>query len=80
MDKMKEQFELWCRNNPLKTDKDKKGNYKYQSTHLAFMAWQSSRKALVVELPYRKEDSHYLDVMDVGLVMDALDAAGVAYK
>lgn len=63
MTEMQRQFELWCRNNPLKTDKDKFGGYKYQSTHLAFMAWKSSRANLIVELPECEPNDHHRNIL-----------------
>ncbi len=74
--KTRAEFEEWCSRNPLKTDKRACGEYKYVSTDLAWQAWQASRAAQVVELPRLQGDAQY----DGQEVIDALDAAGVAYK
>lgn len=51
MTEMQKQFEDWCGNKPLKTDKNEVGLYKYVSTDYAWQAWQASRAAIVVSLP-----------------------------
>jgi len=89
MDKMREEFEAWCHNNPLKVDKRISGEYKYISTDLAWQAWQASRAALVVELPENGEPIFSNDFSD-GVVAGAgiyrsaveyaLDKQGIKWK
>lgn len=79
MTESQKQFELWCRNNPLKTDKDKFGGYKYQSTHIAFMAWESSRANLIVDLPDYEPNDHHRNII-IDEVKTTLEAAGVSYE
>ncbi len=52
------------------------GIFSSQHGNWCWQAWQSSRAALVVELPRLQGDAQY----DGQEVIDALDAAGVAYK
>ena len=62
---------------------DSCGDYDHPSTHDAWMGWQASRAALVVELPTLENGLiHPYD--GVSMVVDAvarqLDLAGVSYK
>ena len=61
--------------------------YRHQSTEWAWMAWQASRSALVVELPtslrhsecgYDYASEAFEETIDV--VKLSLDSAGVNYK
>lgn len=51
MDKMREEFEVFCKKHNYRTDKSKLGGYVYHVTSSCWDAWQASRQALVVELP-----------------------------
>ncbi len=58
MDKSRQQFEYWYFNNhnheqkyPL--HKDESGEYFYDGTRKAWVAWQASRESLEVELPVK---------------------------
>lgn len=79
-DKQREAFEVWCHNNPLKTDRRPNGDYKYTSTDLAWQAWQAAIDSRVVDLP-----EHYMDkfgdmTLDYSATIRSLNAAGVKYK
>lgn len=82
MDKMWEEFEAWARIS-LKCDLSHNGeHYNHSNAYHAWLGWQASRKALVVELPTAWNAS-YTDkaiVMDASSVVEALEDAGVAYK
>lgn len=83
-EKMREDFEEWfyeyslpCEGDWFKMDSG--GDYDYPSTHDAWLAWQASRAALVVELPGAAWCSlaYHEAINDV---KEALDDAGVSYK
>jgi len=83
-EKIRREFEEWfyeyslpCEGDWFKMDSC--GDYDYPSTHDAWMGWQASRAALVVELPgaiWRSLAYHEA----INDVKDALDDAGVGYK
>ena len=85
-EKIRREFEEWfyeyslpCEGDWFKMDSC--GDYDYPSTHDAWMGWQASRAALVVELPAQWSNECYDDeVMFSGQVIDALDLARVSYK
>ena len=92
MNKMREEFEDWCKVNELRLERQRTmlggdmGRYEFPPTQFSWEiwveAWQASRKALVVELPTAWNAS-YTDkaiVMDASSVVEALEDAGVAYK
>lgn len=85
MDKMQEEFEVFCKKHNYRTDKSKLGGYVYHVTSSCWDAWQASRQALVVELPTAfdssKEDASYYEYAYLQTEVEkSLDAAGVAYK
>ena len=78
-EKIRREFEEWfyeyslpCEGDWFKMDSC--GDYDYPSTHDAWMGWQASRAALVVELPEKAA------LMSASSVYAALDDAGVGYK
>ena len=78
-EKMREDFEEWFSEYSLPCDGDwfkvdSCGDYDYPSTHDAWMGWQASRAALVVDLPEKAA------LMSASSVYAALDDAGVVYK
>ena len=77
-EKMREEFESWAISCHMCTYLDGV-EYRHQSTEWAWMAWQASRAALVVELPGAIWCSlaYHEAINDV---KDALDDAGVSYK
>ena len=83
-EKMREDFEEWFYEYSLPCEgdwfrRDSCGDYDYPSTHDAWMGWQASRAALVVELPGAIWCSlaYHEAINDV---KEALDDAGVGYK
>ena len=83
-EKIRREFEEWfyeyslpCEGDWFKMDSC--GDYDYPSTHDAWMGWQASRAALVVELPGAIWCSlaYHEAINDV---KEALDDAGVSYK
>jgi len=82
-DESKESFETHCKLWDYSTELDADGFYINPMTQRLFNAyedaWRASRAALVVELP-----DFFVCGIDAALyrddVIDALDAAGVAYK
>ena len=72
-EKMREEFESWAISCHMCTYLDGV-EYRHQSTEWAWMAWQASRAALVVELPEKAA------LMSASSVYAALDNAGVGYK
>ena len=92
MDKMREEFEEWCKINELRPERQRTmlggdmGRYDFPPTQFSWEiwveAWQASRKALVVELPQScsLSSEDLTRVMEESSVVEALDAAGVAYK
>lgn len=77
-EKMREEFEVWA-SQFFKLDVEPWGEYKDSETHWAWISWQASRAALVVELPGASWCSlaYHEAINDV---KEALDAAGVGYK
>ena len=77
-EKMREEFESWAISCHMCTYLDGV-EYRHQSTEWAWMAWQASRAALVVELPGAIWCSlaYHEAINDV---KEALDDAGVSYK
>ena len=77
-EKIREAFELWAISCHMCTYLDGV-EYRHQSTEWAWMAWQASRAALVVELPGAIWCSlaYHEAINDV---KEALDDAGVGYK
>lgn len=87
-EKMREEFESWAISCHMCTYLDGV-EYRHQSTEWAWMAWQASRAALVVELPcsapggdgYMYEDAYACGQHDcIAEVKSLLDDAGVSYK
>lgn len=80
----KKSFEQHCKIWGYSTELDDNGFYVNQMTQRLFnayeSAWQASRAALVVELPEIYETDWGSKYVVVGEVIDALDAAGVAYE
>ena len=86
-EKIRREFEEWfyeyslpCEGDWFKMDSC--GDYDYPSTHDAWMGWQASRAALVVELPSDIGGEYYADGWNAALacVEGILDDAGVSYK
>ena len=77
-EKMREEFESWAISCHMCTYLDGV-EYRHQSTEWAWMAWQASRAALVVELPGAIwcPLAYHEAINDV---KEALDDAGVSYK
>ena len=78
-EKIRREFEEWfyeyslpCEGDWFKMDSC--GDYDYPSTHDAWMGWQASRAALVVDLPEKAA------LMSASSVYAALDDAGVVYN
>ena len=82
-EKMREAFELWAISCHMCTYLDGV-EYRHQSTEWAWMAWQASRAALVVELPekpYCAQGMAYPDYSDA--LKDcrrAIESSGVKCK
>ena len=76
--KMREEFESWAISCHMCTYLDGV-EYRHQSTEWAWMAWQASRAALVVELPDSTGcgPAYHEAICDVTC---SLDDAGVGYK
>ena len=72
-EKMREEFESWAISCHMCTYLDGV-EYRHQSTEWAWMAWQASRAALVVELPEKAA------LMSASSVYSSLDDAVVSYK
>ena len=77
-EKMREEFETWA-SQFFKLDVESWGEYKDSETHWAWISWQASRAALVVELPGAIwcPLAYHEAINDV---KEALDDAGVCYK
>ena len=77
-EKIREAFELWAISCHMCTYLDGV-EYRHQSTEWAWMAWQASRAALVVELPDSTGcgPAYHEAICDV---ICSLDDAGVGYK
>ena len=87
-EKMREDFEEWFYEYSLPCEgdwfkRDSCGDYDSPSTYYAWMGWQASRAALVVELPSLENGLiHPFDgsSMIVDAVANQLDAAGMTCK
>ena len=77
-EKMRTEFEDWA-SQFFKMDVESWGEYVDSETHWAWLSWQASRSALVVELPGAIWCSlaYHEAINDV---KEALDDAGVSYK
>ena len=72
-EKMREGFEAWA-SQFFRIDAEPWGEYVDNETQWAWLSWQASRAALVVELPEKAA------LMSASSVYAALDDAGVGYK
>ena len=88
-EKMRDGFESWCLANgytlrPAETNCGIiiEGDYGHPTVQIAWMAWQASRAALVVELPSDINGEYYADGWNAALmcVEGILEEAGVSYK
>jgi len=73
-EQIREAFELWAISCHMCTYLDGV-EYRHQSTEWAWMAWQASRAALVVELPPEREE-RFIDSYQEGW-NDAIDSCRV---
>ena len=80
-EKIREALESWAISCHMCTYLDGV-EYRHQSTEWAWMAWQASRAALVVELPSDFNGEYYADGWNAALmrVEGMLEEAGVSYK
>ena len=80
-EKIREAFESWAISCHMCTYLDGVG-YRHQSTEWAWMAWQASRAALVVELPSDINGEYYADGWNAALmcVEEILKDSGVSCK
>lgn len=88
-EKMREEFEAWAlarfinseTMNPLLRDPEESDEYLYTMVNMAWVAWQASRAALVIELPedycYDSSGEAYLVIRDC---REAIEAAGLKVK
>lgn len=96
-EKIREEFESWLLENTgfdtqrtaFAMTKQEDQQYMCHRTNLAWLAWQASRSALVVELPemaaggdgYMYEDAYACGQHDcLAEVKSLLEASGVSYK
>lgn len=94
-EKLRDEFESWLlestefdtQRTAFAMTKQEDQQYMCHRTNLAWLAWQASRAALVVELPSFENGSlrgYSGDCDEANMVVDAvaesLDAAGVSYK
>ncbi len=95
-EKIRDGFESWCLANgytlrPAETNCGIiiEGDYGHPTVQIAWQAWQASRSALVVELPYMApggdgymyEDAYACGQHDcLAEIKSLLDADGVTYK
>lgn len=89
-EKIRREFEEWFYEYSLPCEgdwfkRDSCGDYDYPSTHDAWMGWQASRAALVVDLPELKsfnasDEPDFAYEVAIDDIKCALDDAGVAYK
>lgn len=93
MDKMREEFEVWCDEQGYVSDKyisddcgDKfkhlVGEYVISGTRFLWAAWKASRAAMCVELPDNLDGEYYADGWNACLmcVEDKMKDAGVSCK
>lgn len=83
-EKMREEFESWAISCHMCTYLDGV-EYRHQSTEWAWMAWQASRAALVIELPELKsfnasDEPDFAYEVAIDDIKCSLDDAGVGYK
>ena len=97
--KMREQFEAWALTrfinsetmNPLERDESEPEEYRYSMVNMAWIGWQASREAVVVEMPSRASEAYreYFDDVEGGSfneaayirdVRKAIEAQGVKCK
>ena len=78
IDNMREEFEVWA-SQFFKMDVESWGEYVDSETHWAWLSWQASRAALVVELPDSTGcgPAYHEAICDVEC---SLDDVGVSYK
>ena len=81
MEKMREEFEAWCKSTgfTLKPNAFNNGDYAMGYGWEEWNAWQASRAALCVKLPDSVDFCGDLFIPDGG-VTNALDDAGVRYE
>lgn len=85
MDKLKQQFEDYCKSADLPTEIFN-GNYNYNATRIAWEAWQASRDSLEVELPRKHDVDDEYDYFAMGYnlalnkIHDLLVEEGVKVK
>lgn len=65
-EKMREEFEVWA-SQFFKMDLEPWGEYVDSETHWAWISWQASRAALVVELPCERLGEIYADWYNAAL-------------
>ena len=80
-EKMREEFEVWA-SQFFKMDVEQWGEYVDGETQWAWLSWQASRAALVVELPSDINGEYYADGWNAALmcVEGILEEAGASYK
>lgn len=73
-------FDLWRTEYPMTEWDDQQ--YKCHQTNLAWMAWQSSRSAIEIELPNQFPGEYYLDrdVIYADELIEELEQAGLKVK
>jgi len=86
-EKIRREFEEWFYEYSLPCEgdwfkRDSCGDYDYPSTHDAWMGWQASRAALVVELPSDATNDYFADCYNKAIsdVEELLRSHGVSYK
>ncbi|MGL5393027.1 MAG: hypothetical protein ACRDA8_16880 [Shewanella sp.] len=88
MEKMREEFEAWCRDRgytlrPSETNCGIliDGAYGHHKVQIAWESWQASRASLCVDLPQQWVSREYDDeIMNSGEVIESLENAGVSHK
>jgi hypothetical protein len=82
-EQMRAEFEEWVKSRCGDAMK-REGEYVSSMTREWFKSWQASRQALVVELPPsiidEYSDGSTLTYVELHMVINELDKAGVAYK
>ena len=76
-EKMRTEFEDWA-SQFFKMDVESWGEYVDSETHWAWLSWQASRAALVVELPPEQEE-RFIDSYQEGW-NDAIDSCRVRFE
>ena len=89
---MRDGFESWCLANgytlrPAETNRGIiiEGDYGHPTVQIAWLAWQASRAAMVVELPELKsfnasDEPDFAYEVAIDDIKCSLDDAGVGYK